>query len=1012
MSRCLTGFWRKCRLALRLARFVAWAAVLGVLGAMIWFNLVGLPGFLKTRLVTALHERGVQLEFSRMRLRFVHGLICDNVRVGATQETNSPVLTVREVQIRVNFTALLHRRLQVDGLVLHQGNLNIPLAPGDTLALTNLECQLRFEPNDTWTLDEFHASLAGARFALTGEIEHAPEFRHWKMFSAPPASITPADRGSVQASLKSFSDTLKQIHFDGQPELNARLNGDAREVRSLILAMNIRAPGVQTPWFSVHDLKFAARVGAAAPAPAATDPAWGFWTNLQPFHVEWTAHGTDLNLDHLDAAAVDCDGGWTAPGLSITKFSAVLGGGALDASAKLNVATRELNFNLHSGFDPHAAAALLASPARRQLAQISWTAPPRLRAEGSLVLPPWTGGASDWQTNLAPRLRLQGELAFTNTRVAGFPRLDSVHTHFSCTNRVWQLPDLAVVQGRTALALSGWVDEAAQNFHGALAGRLDAASVQPFLTTSNAARGFAYLTFREPVALALDATGNLRDLAALVITGRVAATNFAIRGLPVDSFTATFNHARQIWDLPGLSFIQGKTVFELSGRLDEATQNFHGTLAGRLDADSVRPFLPPNAARGFAYLTFREPVALSVEAAGNLRQPAALTATGYVAAVNFAIRNQWLDRVAATFSYSNLTAEFYQPKLERAGGAEQFAADRLTLDLAGERLFLRGGAGHVSPTVVAAAIGPKTAEAMAPYQFLAMPEATVNGCIPLKHEGDELVTDDADLRFDVVGTAPFRWRRFQTPAITGTIHWLANDLILTNVVSECYGGRAHGWGVFDVQTPGDGTDFSFFMAGTNVDFHAMGCALWSPTNQLRGWLTGSLNVTRANSSDWRTWDGYGHAELREGLLWDAPIFGLMSPVLNTITPGLDVGSSRATDGAGSCIMTNGVIFTDTLEIRSLTMRLNYVGTVDLEENVSARVQAQLLRNTPLLGSLFSVMLLPVSKAFECDVAGTLDQPRITPVYIPFPKVLGAPLHPIRTVEEIFSAPATNSPAKP
>ncbi|HUC84013.1 MAG TPA: hypothetical protein VL970_02390, partial [Candidatus Acidoferrales bacterium] len=247
----------------------------------------------------------------------------------------------------------------------------------------------------------------------------------------------------------------------------------------------------------------------------------------------------------------------------------------------------------------------------------------------------------------------------------------------------------------------------------------------------------------------------------------------------------------------------------------------------------------------------------------------------------------------------------------------------------------------------------------------------------------------------------------------GTIHWLGSNLILTNVLAECYSGTARGWGVFDLETPGEGTDFSFFMVGTNVDFNAMGRALWSPTNRLRGALSGEFTVTSANSSDWRTWNGYGQAQLQKGLLWDAPIFGLMSPLLNDIIPGLDIGNTRATEGVGSFTLTNGVIFTDSLEIRTLTMRFDYVGTVDLQENVSARVKAQLLRNTPVVGPIFSTILLPFTKAFECDVTGTLDHPKIKPMYIPFVQYLPAPLlHPFRTVEKLFSFPPTNSLPKP
>ena len=279
--------------------------------------------------------------------------------------------------------------------------------------------------------------------------------------------------------------------------------------------------------------------------------------------------------------------------------------------------------------------------------------------------------------------------------------------------------------------------------------------------------------------------------------------------------------------------------------------------------------------------------------------------------------------------------------------------------------------------------------------------------MPLRHENGELVNDDADLRFDIVGTTPFRWRKFETPAITGTIRWLGNDLILTNAVSECYGGEARGWASFDIHTPGEGTDFYFFVSGTNVDFHRMGLALWSPTNQLEGALSGTVMVTSANSGDWRTWNGFGAMQLRDGLLWNVPVFGLLSPMLNAVVPGL--GNNRAKDAAGSFTMTNGVIRTEALLIRSGTMRLDYNGTVDLAENVNARVTAELLRNTPLLGGIVSLVLTPVSKAFECDVTGTLGQPKVTPVYVP--KLLLVPLHPIRSMEELFTPAPAPAPAE-
>jgi len=997
----MPGFWRKCRLAFRCVRFTVWGLVLLLLLAFAWFNTIGLPDFLKTRLVTALHDRGVQLEFSRMRLRLAHGLVCDNVRVGTGQGTPDSVLAAREVQLRINYPALLHFRLQVDGLVVRNGRLSLAVAPGNWLAVTNLQGQLRILPEDTWSLDEFTGVFAGVTFKLAGEVAHAPECRNWKMF----AGAKTAGRGGAPSSLQNFSDALNQIHFRGKPEVNARLDGDARDVHSFALRVSGRAPNVDTPWCSGRDLEFAVRVSAPTNAPPAADPAWDFWTNLQPFRIQWLARAIDLKSATLNLEAIDSAGEWSAPNLALNKCALKLAQGNLDVTAKLDIARPEVTFTADSAFDFHALSKVLPAKVRAGLRQVTWTGYPKLGVNGSLAVPAWTNHGAAWSENLESRLRLRGDLAVTNLLLAGRVPFDSVRSRFNYSDGTWNLLDLELSRGRTALEVSATETESNGDFHLVVGGKLDADMVRPLLATTNAIQSFGLLTFRQPVSLVLEAAGNLRE-STLRLRGDLAVTNLLLAGrVPLDSVRSRFNYSDGTWNLLDLELSRGRTVLEVSGAETESNEDFHCVVGGKLDADMVQPFLATtNAVQGFGVLTFRQPVALTLEAAGNLRDFSSLTATGRVVATDFAIRGQWEDSLVTTLSYTNLIVDFYHPVLVRSDGAEQFSADKATLDLSGQRLFLRGGQGHVLPAAVGEAIGPQTAAIMEPYHFLAIPSATVEGCIPLKFRDGNLVTADADLEFHVLGNVPFGWRKFQTPAITGTIHWLGHNLILTNVVADCYSGTAHGWAVFDVETPGDGTDFSFFMQGTNVDFNAMGRALWSPTNELRGSLSGQLRVTSANSSDWRTWNGYGQAQLLNGLLWDAPVLGSMSSVLHKLTPRLDLGNSRATEGTGGFTVTNGVIFTDSLEIRSLTMRFDYVGTVDLQENVSARAKAQLLRNTPVIGEFFSTLLSPVSKALECEVTGTLDQPKIRLLYNPF--------HPIRTMEKIFSPSTTDIPAKP
>jgi len=980
----MPGFWRKCRIAFRCVRFTLWGVVLLLLVAFGWFNLVGLPDFLKTRLVTALHEQGVQLEFTRMRLRIIHGLVCDSVHIGSADNTPGPQLTAREVQIRINLLALLRRNLEVSALILRQGKLELPLDASDTLTFTNLQGELRILPDDTWSLDQFRTGVMGVNLNFAGTIAHAREFRQWTVFAPTPAR----GQGRVQTSLQGLADTLRQMRFSGKTQLNARLDGDARDMNSFTFSMSARVAGFESPWLSISNLDFAAHLRALTNAPVYSGPIQGAWTNLQPFRLDWMARGNNLKCSKVKASAIDCTGFWGDPKDTNT------------FSVTVSARARGVETPWGSMYDVDFATRA-ATPAGR----------------GASVDPGW-----GFWTNLQP---FQADWLLRGSGV----ELEQLGLNSVACSGSWDAPRLIVTNlsahfNDGSVGVDVTLDVASRILNFAVNSGIDPHLVESFLD-ENTRQLLAEVTWHDPPKLSVNGWLTLPSWTNrpqpwqenartnMVVRGEIGFTNAQIAKLPLPiTLKSQLSYSNRVWQIAALDVAQGRTRLKVAGEVNELDGNFHGVTDGRLASECITPFLTdPEALKGFHHLQFHEPMAFSVGAAGNLHSIASLSATGSISLAQFAIREQWIDSLATSFSYTNRMAEFYSPHLERSQGKEKFDAEKVVLDISGEKLFLINGRGNVLPMAVGRAIGPQTAEAMSPYEFLAVPHATVNGCIPLKQVNDDLVVDDADLRFDVMGTVPFQWRKFQTPAMTGTIIWKARYLILTNIVADCYGGKAGGNGVFDLKTPGDGTEFSFFIDGTNVDLNAMGVALWSPTNQLRGSLSAKVTVTRANSSDWRTWNGFGEGTLKNGLLWNAPVLGLMSPILNTLTPGFDLGNSKATEASGRFIMTDGVIFTDSLVIRSLTMRLDYVGTVDLEEKVNARVRAQLLRNTPVIGSLVSAMLTPVSIATECDVTGTLDEPKISPVFIPFSKVLTAPLHPIRTMEKIFSPTQTNSPPK-
>ena len=203
---------------------------------------------------------------------------------------------------------------------------------------------------------------------------------------------------------------------------------------------------------------------------------------------------------------------------------------------------------------------------------------------------------------------------------------------------------------------------------------------------------------------------------------------------------------------------------------------------------------------------------------------------------------------------------------------------------------------------------------------------------------------------------------------------------MTNVAASLYGGDGNGHVTFDF-SPHAGAEFSFVVNVTNIDAHLLASDILSPTNTIKGRLNGHFVLTSGNTAHWDTCNGYGHADLRNGLLWQVPVFGIFSPVLNKIYPGL--GNMEATEATNQMIMINGVIYTEALVIRTEMSRLQYSGKVDLQGRVDARVQAELLHGIWGVGPLFSYLFWPVSKVFEYSVTGTVQHPRIRPLYMKF-----------------------------
>jgi hypothetical protein len=1005
-------------------RFCALSLLLLVLSGLIYFNQVGLPGFLERRLVAELRARGVELEFSRLRLRWYRGLVAETVTLTQPNLTEGPELTFGEVVLDLDAAALAHLRLQLNALELLGGRLVVPLAstnePAQRLVVDHISTHLRFQPGDRWELDRFQAECFGAAVSLSGTLSNASAMSEWSAGrTGSPAA------GLWQEQIRRASRFMKNLRFRQPPEIYLDVHGDARDLSAWVANVRCSTAAADTSWGTTERLQLRARLNQ----PSGTNglglsevqlevndlrTPWSeagralldvrylqSFTNAFPASADWDLRLEDIYTPwgetagiHVTAHGAQCpdnprllrtditltsDALRSAPGQSSTNRLTAQGLHdwenpiPLQADWQLRVAepvfalgtARELRLAGHLSRAPRDA----APPADESWAWWAWLQPVEL----------------DWEGEI-------DQLSVSNVVV----------DHLATTGH-WRAPDVSVSSLHADL-YGRHFDLAAQVNVQTRAARADCRldfDVYHLLPWMNPAirRWLSQYTWQEPprvegsVSAILppwtqpDPNWQVELLPTLRLEGHLQARNAFYRTVPLTTAETHFRYANGAWHVPDFQGARPEGRIQFEHWADTRSEDYFFRFRAQVDPAALKPLLAGDQRKAFDLFQFNEAPVVEGEFHGRYHAPERTRLDAHVMATNFVFREEPVSRLDARVLFTN--AHLTATAVALDSGSEWVRADGVGFDLDSQRLYLTNATARMDPFRVARAIGPKTARTLSPYVFRAPPTACVNGWVNVSD------TDEVDMNFEISG-GPFNYWRFNVPQISTVVYWANRGITLSNVVSRFYGGRMSGDFHFDL-TSRQEADFRFQTQYDDVDFHALMADLQSPTNRLEGVLKGAWTVTRANTGDWQSWQGLGRANLRDGFLWDMPLFGIFSPVLDAIVPG--VGNSRVSGLTATFTLTNSLIRTDDLELRSPAMRLAYRGTFDFNGNVDARVEARVLRDLWGIGPLLSLALSPLTKMFEYRVTGTLSQPRKEPLFIPKPLLF--PLRPLQTLKEMF-----------
>jgi hypothetical protein len=122
-------------------------------------------------------------------------------------------------------------------------------------------------------------------------------------------------------------------------------------------------------------------------------------------------------------------------------------------------------------------------------------------------------------------------------------------------------------------------------------------------------------------------------------------------------------------------------------------------------------------------------------------------------------------------------------------------------------------------------------------------------------------------------------------------------------------------------------------------------------------------------SDFASLKGAGNLEVTDGVLWEAPIFGIFSQIL---------GNTKATEATATFSIARDLVKTDDMKIAAGAFTASAGGQVGFDGKMDFRVQAQFLRAFPGVNILTFVL----GEILEYKVGGTIDHPVYRAVHLP------------------------------
>ena len=652
-------------------------------------------------------------------------------------------------------------------------------------------------------------------------------------------------------------------------------------------------------------------------------------------------HGTGLGYRGLVVDSATIDVAMRDGAIRFNQAVVQLYRGEVTVRGQYDIAQSRFDLEMMSTTDPTALAVVLPPAVAKVVREVHTDHNPKLTAQ--YTLSPEIG--------ILPRLQGRVETAGVEFRTVAFRSIK-----FDFLNRgpeIW-VTNAVITTAEGQLTGFGQYHIESSDFTYSLDSTINPCKLLPLMTRSMK-RIVEPAWFATAPHIVASVTGDFVDPDNFGYDARVTAQGCSYRGVALRSAAGNLRLRRGQLDVQQLSLIRPDG--EAHGQLlaDFNAQRVSFALETTANPTALAPLLGEKAAEFMRPYQFGDHNAVQVRGMVDFFDPVETDWTAQLATEHARYRDIPIESISTVLALRQNRLSLTNLVLTTSSGTTR---GKLLADLDTHRIAFELDS-TANPTELAPFMGPRGADFLRPYRFGPRTKAHASGLVDFDDESQTAWTAQ-------IVNEGFSYWRFTADKGQANLTLTNRTLRLDDVVFDFYGGKLRGRADFVLAATNSAYYFDFNADGS--DLNKILTALRGTGKNVTGILSGQAQL-RGHGSDLATLEGSGNLRVTDGVLWEAPLFGILSHIL---------GTTKATDAKATFTIANQLVKTEDLMIAADPFTAECGGQFGFNGSLDFRVKAQFLRAWPGIGWIGRI----IGEILEYKVGGSMAKPTYRSVKLP------------------------------